>query len=83
MERLSTCLTLKHGKQILRMGRLSMQKGLLFWILMLIWLIFGLYVSWPQSTSSAAGFGPVGANLLLFLLIGLLGWREFGPPVQG
>ena len=58
-----------------------MPKGLLFWVLMLVWLIFGLWASWPASGST--NFAPVGGNLLLFLLIGLLGWKEFGPPLQG
>jgi hypothetical protein len=59
-----------------------MQKGLLFWVLMLLWLIFGLWVAWPAGGGSQA-FGPVGVNLLLFILIALLGWKAFGPPVQG
>lgn len=59
-----------------------MQKGLLFWVLMLLWLVFGLWTYWPASGGSTA-FGPVGVNLLLFLLIGLLGWKAFGPPLQG
>jgi hypothetical protein len=60
-----------------------MQKGLLFWILMLIWLIFGLVTYWPAGGGSAQSYGPVGVTLVLFLLIGLLGWKTFGPPLQG
>jgi len=59
-----------------------MKIGLLFWILMLIWLVFGLWLTWPASTGSALAFGLVGGNLLLFLVIGLLGWKVFGSPVQ-
>jgi hypothetical protein len=57
-----------------------MQKGLLFWLLMLLWLVLGLWVTWPVG---GGAYGPVGVNLLLFVLIALLGWKEFGPPLQG
>jgi hypothetical protein len=60
-----------------------MQKGLLFWILMLLWLVLGLFVHWPTSSGSAASYGPVAGGLVLFVLIGLLGWKVFGPPLQG
>jgi hypothetical protein len=55
-----------------------MSLGLAFWILMLIWLVFGIgwHFGW---------FGPLapfGAVLLLFVLFGLLGWQVFGPPLH-
>lgn len=54
--------------------------GLLFWILMLLWLVFGwLYNSSPDR------FGPygwAGNSLLLFVLLGLLGWVTFGAPIR-
>lgn len=49
-----------------------------FWLLMLIWLVFGLWRNWPFGGSPA----PFG-DLLLFIVIGLLGWRVFGFPIQG
>ena len=54
-----------------------MTLGLAYWVLMLIWLAFGL----------AIHFGYVnvwgGVNLiLLFLLFALLGWQVFGPPLH-
>lgn len=52
-----------------------MPLGLMFWILMLIWLVFGVWWNWPNHV-------VVGGNLLLFILIGLLGWHAFGPPVH-
>jgi len=60
-----------------------MQKGLLFWILMLLWLVIGLFTYWPATGGTMVAYGPVGGSLILFLLIGLLGWKEFGPPLQG
>jgi hypothetical protein len=59
-----------------------MKIGLLFWILMLFWLLFGLWLYWPTGSGTGVAYGPVGGNLLLFLLLGLLGWKVFGPPLQ-
>jgi hypothetical protein len=50
--------------------------GLLFWILMLLWLVFGLYSNWPGIARGP--YFPVGNSLLLFVLLLLLGWRVFG-----
>jgi hypothetical protein len=55
-----------------------MTLGLAFWVLMLIWLVFGAMLH----------FGVVGtawgaANIVLwFILFGLLGWQVFGPPLH-
>jgi hypothetical protein len=46
----------------------------------LVWLLFGLWAAWPGMQSGA--YGLFGGNLLLFLLIGLLGWKVFGAPLQ-
>lgn len=56
-----------------------MSMGLIFWIIMLIWLLFGFF-SW------SGYFGPHlmwGGSVLLFVLLGLLGWKVFGAPVRG
>ncbi len=50
--------------------------GLAFWILMLLWLVFGLWQYWPNHVL-------VGGNLLLFIVIALLGWKVFGAPLHG
>lgn len=50
--------------------------GLMFWILMLLWLVLGLWWTWPN-------YHLVGGNLLLFILLLLLGWKVFGPPIHG
>jgi len=47
----------------------------MFWILMLIWAVFGLWSSWPNHYL-------VGGNLLLFILLVLLGWHSFGAPLK-
>jgi hypothetical protein len=55
-------------------------RGLLFWILILLWLLFGLFAAWPITGASVV---PLGGNLLLFVVIVLLGWQAFGPPIHG
>jgi hypothetical protein len=57
-----------------------MTRGLIFWIIMLIWLVFGFV--WHFGFI-AAGYGPIGGVLLLFILFALLGWQVFGPPIHG
>lgn len=61
-----------------------MRAGIWFWIIYVICLLFGIWFSWP--TGQAVGlvhFAPLGGSLIVFILIGLLGWKVFGPPVQG
>ena len=53
-----------------------MSIGLAFWIIMLLWLVFGTWWSWPNHYA-------VGGNLMLFILLVLLGWKVFGPPIHG
>jgi hypothetical protein len=57
-----------------------MSRGLIFWILMLIWFVFGLV--WHFGLISG-GYGILGGALLLFILFALLGWQVFGPPIHG
>jgi hypothetical protein len=54
-----------------------MSKGLIFWILMLVWFVFGIWGSWPNPN-----YIVVGGNLMLFILLLLLGWQVFGAPVK-
>jgi hypothetical protein len=56
-----------------------MTLGLAFWILMLIWFVFGVivHVGW------AAHYSAIGNMLLLFVLFLLLGWKVFGAPIHG
>jgi hypothetical protein len=56
-----------------------MTLGLCYWILMLIWFVFGLLVHFAVVSGAYA----LGANtLLLFVLFFLLGWQVFGPPIH-
>lgn len=53
-----------------------MSIGLVFWILMLLWLVFGAYRDWGNHYA-------LGGSLLQFILFLLLGWKAFGPPIHG
>lgn len=57
-----------------------MSIGLIFWILMLIWLIFG-FVWWRGVV--AGPYWGWGNALLPFILFLLLGWKVFGAPIHG
>lgn len=52
-----------------------MSVGLLFWILMILWLLFGIL-------GVFGGLTPFVGTLLLFALIFLLGWKIFGFIIQ-
>lgn len=57
-----------------------MSRGLIFWVLMLIWLVFGILLY----TGFVSGhYGVAGNQVLVFILFLLLGWQVYGPPVRG
>lgn len=55
-----------------------MTLGLAFWIIMLVWLVFGALLHFGMVASTWGG----ASTLLLFVLFGLLGWAQFGPPLH-
>jgi Na+/proline symporter len=55
--------------------------GAIFWLLMILWLLFGLY--WNRADIQGGNYGIAGGNLMLFFLLFLLGWKSFGFIVQG
>lgn len=59
--------------------RLAMSIGLCYWVLMLVWLVFGLWSAWPVNGPNARS---AGGTLLLFILLVLIGWAQFGPPIH-
>ena len=48
--------------------------GFIFWLIMLLLLIFGLWHTWPN-------YPLVGMNLVVWILLALLGWKVFGPMI--
>jgi hypothetical protein len=57
----------------------AMTLGLAYWIIMLIWFVFGLAAHFGFV---AAGVGVLGGTLMLFVLFVLLGWQVFGAPLH-
>lgn len=57
-----------------------MTLGLIFWVLMLVWLVFNSAAYWPGGGWSGPAWG---GTLLAFILFLLLGWSVFGPPIRG
>jgi len=55
-----------------------MEKGLLYWILMLLWVVGGLWTP-PASYTVHVGWGR---SFVLLSLLLLLGWKVFGAPLQ-
>jgi hypothetical protein len=57
--------------------------GFLFWLLMVLWLFFGVF--WPHWPGAGTGpaWAPLGGSLLLWILLFLLGWHAFGFPIKG
>lgn len=53
-----------------------MSIGLLFWILMVLWIVFGSV--YHSSPATFGAYGWFGHGLLLFILLFLLGWHSFG-----
>jgi hypothetical protein len=53
--------------------------GIAFWVIMLIWLVFGLF----GHAFVAAGVAATVSTVLLFVLFFLLGWKVFGFMLQG
>jgi hypothetical protein len=56
-----------------------MTRGLIFWILMLIWVVFAFAVFGGYGGL----YGARASVLLEIVLFGLLGWQVYGPPVRG
>ena len=53
--------------------------GLLYWILMLIWLVFSIWWHFPFQ-AGRGGYWP--SNIFLFVLMTIIGWAVFGAPVR-
>jgi len=55
--------------------------GMFFWLLMVIWLLFGPGYGFYAETPNRKLVN--GGNLLLFILLFLVGWKLFGFAVHG
>jgi len=57
-----------------------MSRELLFWVLMILWLIVGLWFDYVPGQPYPLRQLP--GNLLIFILLAILGWQVFGAPVK-
>jgi hypothetical protein len=48
-----------------------------FTVLMVLWLFFGIYTGWPTA-AGPAGFAPLGNTLIPWLCVAILGYVIFG-----
>lgn len=58
-----------------------MQRSMIFWTLMLLWLVLCIWNVWPQG--GRINYAFAGGNLVSFILFGLLGWQVYGPAIKG
>ena len=56
-----------------------MTTSVAFWVLYLIWVVFGIWSNWPVA---GGNLRPVGGTLVLLILLALLGWKCFGSPIH-
>lgn len=62
-----------------------MSTSFVFWLCMFLWLIFGICPGFPGTIAAGQPRTPYytfGGTLLLFIVICLLGWHDFGAPLQ-
>jgi hypothetical protein len=46
--------------------------------------VLGLFCNWPlASHNDPYAWRPLGWSVVLLILLGLLGWGVFGPPIRG
>jgi hypothetical protein len=53
-----------------------------FWLLYVLCLLLGLFLGWPADPADRAAWRPVGVTVVMFVLLGLLGWAVFGAPLK-
>jgi hypothetical protein len=58
-----------------------MTLAILFWVLYIIALVFGLWSGYTPGQPYT--FRSWGGSVLVFVLFGILGWAVFGGPVKG
>lgn len=57
--------------------------GVIFWILVILWAIFGAMAAYPAPAGQAGDRRFVwGGVILELVLFALLGWKVFGPAVH-
>ena len=57
-----------------------MSRSILFWVLMILWLVIGLWFDYTPNQPYPLKRGLY--NVLVFALLTILGWQVFGTPVK-
>ena len=57
-----------------------MPTAYIFWMLMILWVVFGIGYPWAVPTPNP--YVMRGSNLLLFVLLALLGYQVFGAALK-
>lgn len=57
-----------------------MPLGILFWVVYVIAILFGVWSNYEAA--QPLWYRRAGAYLILWLLVGVLGWEVFGPVVH-
>ena len=58
-----------------------MSGGFVCWLILLLWLVFGFWGNWPQPGPNRS-WRPLGAPVLLFIVLAILTWHCYGPPIK-
>ena len=59
-----------------------MTLAILFWLLMILWLLFG-WQALPPASPDRPAYWRFGGFGLLWVLLALLGYSTFGSPIKG
>jgi hypothetical protein len=59
-----------------------MTMSFVFWFLMLCSLIFNGWGTWPAPGAPRSAWAPFGGSFLLFIVLCILGWAQFGNPIK-
>lgn len=59
-----------------------MQISVLWWVVYTIWVVLGLWNNWPAAGSGVEKARGMGGVLVLYGLVGALGWKCFGPAIH-
>jgi TctA family transporter len=56
-----------------------MNKGFAFWLLWVISVVLSMFLYYPDWRSN---YRPSVVTIIIFILLGILGWAVFGAPIQ-
>lgn len=67
------------GCIVLTLLEVLMPLSILFWVIYIICLVFGV---WGFYVPGQPWYRPAGGYVILWILVGILGWHVFGPAVR-